>query len=187
MRLVLLRHGQTQWNAERRIHGWLDSPLTAQAKKNLTTLMLPLLNNPLIYSSDLGRAYASAAIISNRFGVDIIIDKRLRERKFGILQGRVIDQDKHLQPYWSIYHQRYIHKISGLPGVESEQVFASRISSFLNDIDKLEANRDIIIVGHGESLRSLDNIIHGLPSWQQGKGLQGNALIVVLKLPAYRG
>lgn len=178
MKLVLIRHGQTQWNSQNRLHGWLDSPLTEHAKAQLLTLTLPSLNDPIVYTSDLGRALESANIIANRMAADMIIDRRLRERRFGILQGKVINQDKALKKYWQQYHRRYITPLTHIPDIESENMFAKRIHSFLGYLATQAIDRDIIIVSHGEWLRGLHNIIHTLPSWHKGNGIPDNLITV---------
>ena len=182
MKLVLIRHGQTQWNHQNRIHGWLDSQLTEQAKVQLSKLHIPPLNSPLLYTSDLGRASESATIIANRVDVDVIVDKRLRERRFGILQGKVINQDEDLNDYWQQYHLRYIQPLVNIPNVESEYEFSMRINAFLDDLYKQDFNRDIIIVSHGEWLRAFTNILHTLPSWHEGNGIQANLKILFYEI-----
>jgi probable phosphoglycerate mutase len=182
MKLVLIRHGQTQWNRQNRIHGWLDSQLTDQASVQLFNLHIPHLNNPLLYSSDLGRASTSAYIIANRIGINVIIDKRLRERRFGVLQGKVINQEENLKNYWQQYHLRYVQPLVNIPNVESEHAFSMRINSFLDELYKRDFNRDIIIVSHGEWLRGFTNILHTRPSWCEGNGIQANSKIMVYEI-----
>ncbi|WED24587.1 histidine phosphatase family protein [Vibrio sp. JC009] len=175
MRLILIRHGQTQWNQQRRIQGWQDSPLTSQAITQLKALALPELRNPVLFSSDLGRAQDSARIIAKRIGSDINSDIRLRERKFGLLEGQIIDKDEHLSDYWAMYHRRYSEKMTSVFGVESETDFEQRIVSFVAELDNLSDKGDVVIVGHGEWLRALTNILQGIPSWHLGCGIMSNA------------
>lgn len=180
-RLILIRHGQTHWNQQRRIHGWLDSPVTEKALLQLQKMQLPVLNNPVIFCSDLGRAKQSAEIIASKLALPITIDSRLRERSFGVLQGKVIDHDPHLHHEWASYHHRYQHKLDTVSGVESEDEFAQRIYAFLSDLNMVDARRDVFIVSHGEWLRALSNIICGIPSWHHGKGIVENATAIILE------
>ena len=181
MKLVLIRHGETHWNNENRIHGWLDSPLTEQAKSDLSALTLPALHQPLLYSSDLGRAHDSANIIANKMGLDVILDKRLRERNFGILQGKIINHGEALQAHWLKYHRRYITPLIDIPGIESELDFSTRINDFFRACFQHDDNRDIIIVSHGEWLRGLSNIIDGIPCWHQGRGIPVNVKLLIYR------
>ncbi|CAM3607077.1 Putative phosphoserine phosphatase 2 [Vibrio aerogenes CECT 7868] len=183
MKLILVRHGQTQWNRQRRIQGWQDSPLTQDAIAQLRKLKLPESRQPVIYSSDLGRAHQSALILAEPYGVEVLTDSRLRERKFGVLEGRVIDEDEALSDCWQAYHHRYQAPMNAVPGVESERDFEQRIRSFLADLASIcpqEPEQCIVIVSHGEWIRACRNLIHGIPSWHQGRGVEGNGVVVAL-------
>lgn len=181
MRLILIRHGQTLWNQQKRIHGWLDSYLTDKARKKLQEINLPPLNNPIIFSSDLARAEHSAEIIANKFALSITLDSRLRERHFGVLQGKVIDKGHNLQKEWASYHQRYLNPISDVSEVESEVDFELRIAAFISDLPSSEKKLDVIIVGHGEWLRAFINIINNIPSWHYGAGVMENATPYIIE------
>ncbi|WP_413110261.1 histidine phosphatase family protein [Thaumasiovibrio sp. DFM-14] len=91
MKLVLIRHGQTRWNREQRLQGWQDSELTQYAQLQLMTMPLPTLTNPIVICSDLGRAIQSAEIIATRYLTGFRLDQRLRERGFGVLEGKEIE------------------------------------------------------------------------------------------------
>ncbi|MCW8329137.1 histidine phosphatase family protein [Photobacterium sp. SDRW27] len=181
MRLVLIRHGQTEWNRQKRIQGWLDSPLTSSALIGLHNLDLPLLQAPVVYSSDLGRAFNSAAIVAKSLGTEVVVDKRLRERQFGLLEGEVIDHDDALKSYWQRYHQRYEIQLNDLFGAEPEQKFEQRIVSFFDDLHRLHAMSDVVLVSHGEWLRAFLNLMNDTPSWHKGDGIQTNAAPIVLE------
>ena len=155
--------------------------MTEKALLQLQEMQLPELNEPLIFCSDLGRAKQSAEIIASKLALPVIIDNRLRERNFGVLQGKVIDQDLQLSREWASYHQRYEYQLSDISGIEMEEKFAQRIHSFLFDLNMVDAKRDVLIVGHGEWLRALSNIICGVPSWHDGKGIVENATASILE------
>lgn len=191
MKVIIVRHGQTEWNLEKRIQGWQNSPLTSDAVRKLSgktanELKSSVQGNPVFYSSDLGRAYDSATILARSYDTDVIADKRLRERKLGVLEGKVIDQDKELAAFWSAYHNRYTQKMESVFGVESESAFESRILSFMDDIEHLYAdtNRAVVIVSHGEWIRAFINIVNALPSWHKGRGIEDNGMPVMLNLPS---
>lgn len=181
MRLVLIRHGQTEWNLQKRLQGWLDSPLTRAAVAELHNLELPVLQEPVVFSSDLGRALNSAAIIAKSLGTEVVEDKRLRERQFGMLEGRVIDRDDWLEVQWQFYHRRYEEKMNNLFGAESEQDFEQRMVSFIGELSRLDSKSDIVLVSHGEWLRAFLNLMNGTTSWHEGEGIQSNATPIVLE------
>ncbi|WP_375749709.1 histidine phosphatase family protein [Vibrio sp. HN007] len=190
MKLILVRHGQTEWNLERRIQGWKNSALTDDAKEKLSGSTLSELNSsvrgsPVFYSSDLGRAYESAQILAHSYSSNVIADRRLRERKLGVLEGKVIDLDQELMPFWRVYHNRYSEKMESAFGVESESDFESRILTFIEHLRQRHADNDntIVIVSHGEWIRAFINIINGIPSWHKGRGIEDNGLPVILELP----
>jgi probable phosphoglycerate mutase len=176
VKLVLIRHGETVWNQQKRIQGWLDSPLTKAAKQQLENLSLPTCSKPIIFTSDLSRAYLSAQIIAKRLGVDVEQNELLRERCFGELQGEVIDMQPTLGPKWKAYHARYNFLIKNIEEIETEASLESRVRCFMAKLSKISSNQDVIIVGHGEWLRAFSNILHGQPSWCKGKGIFTNGL-----------
>jgi len=86
---VLWRHGQTTWNAERRFQGQSDIPLdaTGQAQAQRAARLLAGLRPDMIVSSDLSRAANTAAPLARLTGLDVILDKDLRERHGGQWEG----------------------------------------------------------------------------------------------------
>jgi probable phosphoglycerate mutase len=180
----LIRHGQTEWNVEERLQGWLDSALTPEAITQLESMHIPKLNNPVLLSSDLGRAILSAKVISQRLKLDIKVDARLKERGFGILEGETVDQGDHLIGYWNDYHQRYARLLSTEYGAEPERILELRLRRFLADVQQFHADCDVIIVSHGECLRALSNIIRGIPSWHRGEGVIQNGVAKLLEVSA---
>jgi probable phosphoglycerate mutase len=88
-RVIVLRHGQTAWNADTRIQGQLDIPLDDTGRQQAERLALALADEGLdaIYSSDLLRARATAEPLAQRCGLPLATDMRLRERGFGRFEG----------------------------------------------------------------------------------------------------
>src|SRR3954470_7385192 len=89
MRIIAVRHGETEWTAAGREIGQLDSALTPKGVEQAERLAVRLsrLKIDAVYSSDLGRAMATAAAIAARRGMQVIPDPALRERHMGIFQG----------------------------------------------------------------------------------------------------
>lgn len=88
LQVYLVRHGETQWNAERRIQDQSDSPLTAKGEQQAMQVATRAkeLGITHIISSDLGRTRRTAEIIAQACGCDIIFDSRLRELNMGVLE-----------------------------------------------------------------------------------------------------
>lgn len=87
--ILLIRHGETAWNAVRRLQGHLDVPLNDEGRRQAAALGRALLNEPLdaIYASDLQRALQTAQAIAASRSMPIHIEAGLRERCFGGFEG----------------------------------------------------------------------------------------------------
>ncbi|MGG4606203.1 histidine phosphatase family protein [Paenalcaligenes sp. Me131] len=93
----LIRHGETAWNADRRLQGWQDIPLNEVGEQQAHNLANFLASDRFdvqfdqVVSSDLQRAAQTAAIACAHTGLGVVLDKGLRERGFGVLEGRSWD------------------------------------------------------------------------------------------------
>ena len=90
--LYVFRHGETDWNKEKRCQGWLDIPLNAngiEQAKNLANVFWPI-NLDVIYSSPLSRALETAKIVARSNNARILTHDDLRERNFGVLGGKIV-------------------------------------------------------------------------------------------------
>lgn len=161
--ILLLRHGETEWNREGRTQGRGDSPLTplgkAQAAAMAETIrpLLPADSPVRLVSSPQGRATATAAIVAHHLGLpdDIPTDDRLMEQSFGAWEGqlsmhtyeRLID----IAP-----HRRWFHA----PGGESVEEVTQRARSWLTD----EADKPglLIAVSHGITGKIIRGLYAGL-------------------------
>jgi probable phosphoglycerate mutase len=87
--LLVIRHGETEWNSQGRFQGHLDSALNREGLAQAEALGEYLAQErfDLLLSSDLGRALQTASAIAMRSGHEIVVEPRLRERRMGIFQG----------------------------------------------------------------------------------------------------
>ena len=87
-RLCIVRHGETAWNAEHRVQGQLDVPLSAvgQAQALAAARVLASERFDVIYSSDLSRARQTAAPTASALGMEVLLERDLRERHYGIFE-----------------------------------------------------------------------------------------------------
>jgi phosphoserine phosphatase len=87
--LYITRHGETEWNIQKRMQGWMDSPLTELGKNQAEWLgqRLAEVNINIVYSSPLGRAFTTAEIICNGRNINIIKDDAFREINLGPWEG----------------------------------------------------------------------------------------------------
>lgn len=153
--LCLIRHGETPWNAERRLQGHTDIPLNAkgalQARQMAQALKDIKLSFDVLYTSDLKRAADTANAIVELFGVEAQVDSALRERHFGALQGLSISEAPSLQPdIWQAHLARDLEHDLG--GGESIQQFGMRVQNALDKIQERHADKTILLVSHGGTL-----------------------------------
>ena len=93
-RVIVVRHGQTEWNVEARIQGQGDSRLTAEGLSQAQAIAARLATEPfdVLVSSDLGRAAETARAIGERCAKPTVFDTRLRERCFGVGEGMTYEE-----------------------------------------------------------------------------------------------
>jgi broad specificity phosphatase PhoE len=93
-RVVVLRHGRTEWNAERRFQGQADPPLddVGRAQAYEVASLVAALRPAVLISSDLQRAVQTAAPLAQVTGLDVLVDKGLRERSLGHWEGLTRDE-----------------------------------------------------------------------------------------------
>ena len=154
----LVRHGETPWNAERRVQGWEDIGLNEtgveQARalgrhiKNLTQAGQRL---DAVYTSDLKRAHATAQTVADEVGLPLNIHKGVRERHFGVLQGLVYDEmDAHAPEAAAIWRARDPN--AELPGGESLGFFYARVVEAINEIAARHVGQRVMVVSHGGAM-----------------------------------
>ena len=95
--LLLVRHGETDWNADGRLQGQTDRPLSDFGRRQARRLADELAEEPLeaIYSSDLSRARETAEIVGERLGLPVVLDPDLREKDWGTWEGlTAVERDR---------------------------------------------------------------------------------------------
>lgn len=151
----LVRHGETDWNAQRRLQGHTDIDLNARGRAQADQMARALkainLQFDVLYTSDLMRAAKTAQAIEQIFGVLASIDPNLRERHLGALQGLTTDDAPLREPeLWNVHLRRDVHH--NLRSGESIQTFADRIHGALENIRQQHLGKTILLVSHGGAL-----------------------------------
>jgi probable phosphoglycerate mutase len=103
--VLLVRHGETAWNAERRLQGWAPVPLSERGRGQARTLAEGLVTRfdiDAVTASDLRRARQTAELLADPLGVDVTVDDGWRERDFGVLQGLSYDAFDERHPEYSL-------------------------------------------------------------------------------------
>ncbi len=162
--VIIVRHGQTQWNIKGVRQGHLDSPLTEKGLAQAEALGERLAREKfsVLYSSDLGRAVQTARMISHATGHTIVTDARLRERHLGIFQGLNAEEIKERYP-----EEYRLHRTLGpdyvIPGGESVHQQVARNVACLEECVEKHAGQTIAVVTHGGVLSGLFRHIFSIP------------------------
>jgi probable phosphoglycerate mutase len=148
--LLLIRHGETEWNVEGRIQGFSDSPLTdaghAQAKALAGRLTAERLD--ALVSSDLGRTRRTTAPIAQATGLAPVFDSALRERNYGAWEGRTYLEVKRDHPGMYARFMKHDPKVAPKNG-ETAVEFSARVVSALTRIASRGRGKRIAVVAHG--------------------------------------
>lgn len=168
LQVYLVRHGETQWNAERRIQGQSDSALTEKGEQQAQQVAerARALGITHIISSDLGRTRQTANIIAQACGCEVTLDARLRELDMGVLEQRHIDGLTEEEEGWR--RQLVNGTPDGrIPDGESMVELSERMQSALNACLELPEGSRPLLVSHGMALGCLVSTILGLPAWAE--------------------
>lgn len=132
--LYLLRHGQTAWNAEQRLQGGSDSPLTARGKKQAQAIAESLKQYPpvFLYSSPLGRARETAEIIAKDHDMPMVTDGHLSELRCGEAEGLTLEEAYARWPELQAARDRDKWR-TPWPGGESYRDVDGRLARFVAD------------------------------------------------------
>ncbi len=165
LRLWLVRHGESTWNALGLVQGWADPPLSEVGKWQAEQVAQRLAGVELaaVYSSTLQRAFQTAEMIAARLGLTPIPDPRLREHGMGEATGmqwgreafffrwpfltEIANQGKPIRTY--------------IPGAEPEQDFINRINAAILAVRQAYTQGDVAVVAHGGVFRAyLADLLH---------------------------
>ena len=187
VRLVLVRHGETDWNMVRRIQGQLDEPLNAvgvqQAKAAAARFALGMVD--AIHCSDLLRASQTAAEISAVTGVPVVPETVWRERHFGRFQGWVYADIQREDP--ETYRRIEARDPDlDLQGGESLMQVRARIEAALAGLVQRYRGRRVVVVSHGGVLDAIYRLVTGKPVSEQRDFPIYNACICQLRWQAGR-
>jgi probable phosphoglycerate mutase len=162
--LILIRHGETDWNRERRMQGQLNTPLSDLGRAQAAAVGRRLASHSFtaIYSSDLQRAWDTATPIAQASGHKIITEPRLRERTFGMFEGLTYPEMAQRHP---ALHARYELRDPDytVPGGETPRQFFERTLGCLEEIAAAHAGERVVVVTHGLVLDTLYRAARNMP------------------------
>ena len=162
LHLMLVRHGQTEWNVQRRFQGQSDVPLSDLGKRQADLIAERLANIQIdaVYASDLNRAWETARIIVNKKTLELLSEPRLRELKFGVLEGLTFEEAEARHPEMIA---AWLDDFNNTPqGGETITAFNTRIVTLLDDLIVKHKEQTVLLVGHGGSLSEILRVVLGL-------------------------
>ena len=192
-RLILLRHGQSQWNLENRFTGWVDVDLTAegeaQARRGGELIAQVGFRPDVMFTSVLTRAKRTGALALDSAGlkdVPVVEDWRLNERHYGGLTGlnKAETAEKHGEDQVKIWRRSYDvpppplapggeydfasdarYAGQAIPDTESLKTTLDRVRPYWDAeiAPRLKAGEDILIAAHGNSLRAIVKLLFRVP------------------------
>ena len=175
--LLLLRHGQTTWNAERRWQGWADAPLSPLGERQAVDAAAHLgrFGFTRACSSDLGRARRTAALLSSALGLDgdVVVEAGIRERDVGFFSGRTTEE------LWDEHPDRFdpaTRRAVRIPGESDDALYARTVPALVGLAQRFPSDR-LLVVSHGGVIRTIERHL-GLETGAATPNLGGRWLTV---------
>ena len=159
--LLIVRHGETDWNAELRFQGHADTPLNETGRAQARALAEELVDvrADAIYSSDLSRAQKTAEILGARLGVPVTPLRELREIDVGSWQGLTRAE---IEARYPGAYAAWRRGETGWTGGETYASLAERILPALRQIARDHPRGRVLVVGHGGTIRTLRAHVAGV-------------------------
>ncbi len=184
-KILLIRHGQTLWNHERRYQGQKDIPLNDRGRREASLLAARLKRHyeeyPIgrIWSSDLARARETAGIIGDALGLDVSTHTGLREINFGAWEGLTPPEAERVVPE-NVQAYRRDPVFTAPVGGEAYNEVVCRVGATLEEIIGA-GDRVIAVVAHGGSLKAALCILLGLDPALRLRLIMDNTALTVVR------
>ncbi|MDF1484527.1 histidine phosphatase family protein [Ramlibacter sp. H39-3-26] len=177
-RIIAIRHGETAWNVDTRIQGHLDIPLNDTGRRQAGQLAAALGEEPVsaIYASDLSRAWETAQAVGRTTGAPVHAAPALRERGFGIFEGKTFAEVETALPAQALRWRRRDPDFEP-EGGESLRRFRTRVTQAAHGLAARHPGQLIALVAHGGVLDVLYRDATGLDLQAPRTWALGNAAI----------
>ena len=171
MKLYVARHGQTEYNAQNRVCGVTDLPLTETGLAQADVLAQQVNDKDIgvIIASPLIRAQQTAQAVSKALGIDVITDSRITEQNYGIFEG-VDRKDEKFLAGKSQFAFRY-------PQGESMMQVAARVYPFIDEIKQKYAHKNVLLVCHGGVCRVIKSYFEDMTNEEYSSYSPPNAFL----------
>ena len=163
VRLLLVRHGETEWNAQGRYQGRSDVPLSEIGRQQALAARDRLAGEEIhaAYTSDLQRAWETAETILGPHGLSLYAEPRLREIYFGEWEGLTYDEIVHRYPKALAAWEADPVNVPP-PGGEALSQVVTRVQAALSEIAAAHQDQTVLLVAHGGALQVLICLVLGL-------------------------
>lgn len=182
-KIFIVRHGETEWNSEGRIQGHTDISLSERGRQQAQAMAQRLadVHFHCAYSSDLRRTSETARIILEDREVPYQPTPLLREYHKGVFEG--LTPREYRQQYPDLYEASLINDLDfAPPGGETIRQASARLARFVEDLRERHINDDVLLVGHGGTLRCCIVAMMGLPLEANWKFVMGNCNLSIFDL-----
>ena len=191
MRLLLIRHGQSEGNAARRIQGQGEYPLSKlgrqQARRLAQRLRKEYDDIAAIYTSSQIRALQTAEILAEAIGVSVVPDDRLREYDVGELTGLTIEDVRERFPQVYAAWKEDVEEWVPMPGSEGNENFCQRVHEVFAEIAaRHKSDKNVAVVSHGGALGAYLVEIIGLAPGRRHPFYFANAGLTIVDLSRRR-
>jgi len=163
LRLILVRHGETDWNVARRYQGQTDTELNDVGREQARQVAARLADQAFdaAYASDLKRAWETAQIIAEQTDVDVQSEPRLREIKFGMIEGLTWAEANEKHP--EVLQHWLEDRDQPPPGGESASDFTARVESLIAHLVAHHDGQTVLLVAHGGPLAEVIRLALKMP------------------------
>jgi len=163
-RFCIIRHGETEWNAERRIQGQIDIGLNDSGRQQALAAgrWLRSAGITALYASDLRRAWDTAAEIGRALGLSAVATPELRERRYGVFEGLTYAEAARRFPEgYAAFEGR--NADYDFENGESLRVMYARVTGKLSELAALHPGENVAVVVHGGVLDVINRFVRGNP------------------------
>ena len=162
-RIIAVRHGETAWNVDARIQGQMDIGLNDKGRQQAQRVGKALSGEAIsaIYSSDLGRAHDTARSIAEVAGIPVVPHTGLRERGFGMFEGKTFEEIQQTWPDHATHWRKRIPDWQPPEGGESLLQLRERVSRTAQALAERHTGEQIVVVAHGGVLDTLYRLATG--------------------------
>jgi alpha-ribazole phosphatase/probable phosphoglycerate mutase len=180
--IYIVRHGETEWNAQGRIQGHTDISMSDKGRQQARTLArrLSQVSFDVAYSSDMSRTRETAEIILGESRIPLHTTPQLREYNKGVFEGLTVHE--YARKYPELYQASLVNDLDFAPiGGETIRQTTVRMTQFADELKERHLEDTVLIVGHGGSLRSFMVALLALPPEANWKFVMGNCSVSIIR------